>query len=56
MPFLSKDIVIDEGRIYSQLSTGLQDVFSWISDQVGFPEISISLDANILFADRTKPS
>jgi len=34
IPFLSKAITEDGGQLYSQLSTGLQDVFTWLSGQV----------------------
>jgi len=34
IPFLSKAITEDGGRLYSQLSASLQDVFRWLSGQV----------------------
>jgi hypothetical protein len=43
MPFLSKAITKDEGRIYLQLPVGLEDIFNWVSNQVTQPNLSLPL-------------
>ena len=56
IPFLSKAITEDDGRIYSQLSVGLQDVFGWITRKVIQLHYHLALHTKALSADRAKPS
>lgn len=48
IPFLSSAITRDEGRIYLQLSSGLEDIFMWLSHQVMSSNLHFFLGANSL--------